>query len=507
MQSISVSRFRFCAAIGFATALGGVAAGCMDLDSAVIVPVSLLRSDLPPEPPANGGTGKVPGAAANAAAAAENAAAASVASYRLPVVKTRSAPPNAASSVEAVNRPIPNTYAGLAFLNLEAKNPPQPGLTDSEIPTIAGLRRPLIAKVVNGDHPIITRGTVSFEYVDRNGPLDPTVAQEPGVRTFLAASQAVLFQQPLKGSINRFNAADVAKQLAKSASSIHNDKTRQSRLLETLSSIRDRAQAVRGGHATPSATVKVSLDAITIAYLEAYLQGKYRDRKGTLVSQPDISKKLGSDTVTAFESVLLDAIFDYATMTPVLYDPSKTGGPATQPGAATRNADAGGGGNTKQQDALPTFVVLFPDLHQPLVTDPHDGITADEQSLMEFLSGIGGEQTKHLSNALIRLFGGASAVAKLSVGDNDTVSKVVSTFCQEFIERTSDALSYDFFARFHYTVIDGEYSLKDPDDYDFNEKNLRISRSVSDAVLVAIKNQQLLTQLLGPKAKTPQPAQ
>ena len=411
-----------------------------------------------------------------------------------------------ASAPAAQFTAISNTYVGLELLNIQVGNARQRDLARYSKEQINFLSRQVVRPSLA--EPGRTQQIV-FQYIDQAGPLDEQIAHEPAIKTLLASAQDIITRQQPKGSINLIRADRVALALVDSVKRLSsNDPGKQKDILDALRSIQGRAavvsKATQANETPPAPTepIKVSLDAIIVAYLDAYIRGDYRDRSGTLISQPDLSKNIGADTVTAFESVILDAIFDYATLTPIVYDPKPKAGSTDESSANSTTAPTTS--SKLQDDEKPTFAVLFPDLCEPVEDDPHKGITSDELTLIQFLGGIGGEQSKHISSAVIRLFGGASFVAKLSVGDNDTISKSVSTFFQEVVERTVGTVGYDFFSRFSCTVTgtnpNKEYSLT-KDDLAANRKNLGIGSDTSQAVVDAVQYQQLLNQLFLPKKK------
>jgi hypothetical protein len=316
--------------------------------------------------------------------------------------------------------------------------------------------------------------------------------------------------------INAFQFSGLAFTMAKSVTGIHNSNpTRQKNLLNTISAIH--ARAMERANETPGTNTTVSLpvtlDAITAAYLQAYVEGKFVDRTGTTISKPVIENQIGNDTLVGFETVILSAIFDYATMTPVLYDASKQSS-TTQSTTADRLASStpaasgsDGTNSTSGATPKPTFAVLFPDLYQPLLQDiafggnkARDGITASENGLITFLSGIGSEQSKQLSNLIVKSLGGVNAgpvfvLGKISVGDNETISKAVSTFCSVFVGDVVATLNYDFFSQFRYSVdANGRFTISDADDQN-NESRLYINRTQGQVVADALQYQSLLIDL------------
>jgi hypothetical protein len=111
-------------------------------------------------------------------------------------------------------------------------------------------------------------------------------------------------------------------------------------------------------------SINVSLDGLTAAYLKAYLDGNFVDRWGTPISGPDFDK-LGNDTTVASTKVLMEALFDFINMTPVIHDPSST-------------------------NQTPTFAVVFPVLYETISTNSDArGVTSAENEAIKYLSGLG----------------------------------------------------------------------------------------------------------------------
>jgi hypothetical protein len=171
--------------------------------------------------------------------------------------------------------------------------------------------------------------------------------------------------------------------------------------------------------------INISLDAMLAAYLKAYLDGTFVDRWGNTLSQPDMTR-LGSDTAVPATKVVLEAIFDYAMMTPIIHDSAST-------------------------NKTPTFAVLFPQLYEEISDKPDaPGITAPENEAINYLSGLSGDGAKHVSSLIVKTLGGASFGAKISTGDNSTLSEIISTFNDELFRRNTEEVTYDLLEKFQY---------------------------------------------------------
>lgn len=230
---------------------------------------------------------------------------------------------------------------------------------------------------------------------------------------------------------------------------------------------------------TNTLNISVSLDAIMAAYLSAYLNGNFVDRWGTTLSQPNMTQ-LGNDTVATVAKVALEAVFDYAMMTPIMHD-------ASQP-------------NTNK---IPTFAVIFPQLYEGISANPDaPGITAPENEAIKYLSGLGGEEAKDLSALIVKSLGGASVGVKVSTGDNSTFAQFISTFCEEFFRRNTEEFTYDLLEKFQYRPTTTNSLLGYEPNKDVNDAQLAELKSLypldqpfQEAVVAALVSQDELKAL------------
>ena len=223
---------------------------------------------------------------------------------------------------------------------------------------------------------------------------------------------------------------------------------------------------------TTNLDINISLDAILAAYTKAYLDGTYVDRWGVPVSQPDLTK-IGSDTVGPFTKVILEGLFDYSLMTPIVHDPNQS--------------------NTNK---TPTFAIIFPQLYESVSTNSHaPGVTQPELEAINYLSGLSDEGAKHLSSLIIKSIGGASVGVKVSTGDNSTLSEIISTLCEEVSRRTTEETSYRFFEKFEY--YPSTNSLGYEPDLEANDTNLfQMDPPAQEAVVALLVCQDNLENLL-----------
>lgn len=458
----------------------GLANGCVNLSKDLVLPVSMLNQ----EPPAKADKAtkapqmekieaeKIPGPAAIFVRGSERT-----------------------SDKALLGVPVPMHYGGLEILNRAAGNGPDsdPILKSvKNVNEISYFVRKLATRTDDGK--TSTRHVI-IHYLDVNEPLSRKFLQDANVKRALEATrQDISRTSQSSKSIRILSAKALAKNLTRAVTTLHSDPTRQGDMLSSLQSI----QKAATNSTSSTKTINVRLDSIAFAYMQAYLEGKFVDRSGTTISKPEIAEKIGNDTITSFEKVLLEAVYDYATMTPVVYQKRAQGGAESTVSANKAPAPSSKGntateGSKTNSAAKPTFAVLFPDFYEEVSTNTDNvGITAAELKFMTFLSGIGSEQSKHLSAVITRFIGGASFVGKLSIGDNDTLSKVVSTFCDSFVGGVVDTVNYDFFERFQYAVKDGEYTANES----ANSTNLHLPPATGTAIVKALQYEDLLSSLL-----------
>lgn len=283
-----------------------------------------------------------------------------------------------------------------------------------------------------------------------------------------------------------------------------------------------------------SSGTSVSLKAILAAYLKEYLSGKFVDRAGNELPKPKLGKTIGNDTITGFETVLFEAVFDYAYLTPALYTEGDMVYQETYVGPLNQDADVqvtppGAAGTTykvklsgqdryfvqlytekgkpkifNKEKKQPTFVKVLPKLVLPLSTDSHQGVTALERETVEFVSDLSSQGSQQLSGLITRLFGGIhigfGILGKISVGDNDTVAKAVETFAEVASRRYLQAKGYDTFSRFVYTETKSNNKITDvsltENDKKANEQ-VGIDRKTGDALILTLRVQLKLHGVLG----------
>ncbi len=386
---------------------------------------------------------------------------------------------------------VVNHYSGLELLNRAAGNgrDNELSLARAADAQITEFRRTLY------DPSAGKTRSITFRYRDFSAPLSKDFIKDPSVKRLLEATREEVHRTGKRNkSLNILKARKLASNIARSINTIYDDPVRQEAMLESLHSMQMAAEKPN------KKIIDIRLDAILFAYMQSYLEGTFVDRGGTTISKPDISAKLGNDTITSFEKILLEAVYDYAMLTPIMHDKSdKSHEKEVTPTSEHEGLAGAGSGKDSKAPSKPTFVVLFPDLYEEVSVEPDArGITSAELKFMTFLRGMGSEQSKHLASLITRFIGGFAFVGKLSVGDNDTLAKVVATLCEEFTADTTEAISYDFFQKFQYKVTEDPTSKSKifTANKEFNEKNLGISESVGNAIAKALQYEDLLETLI-----------
>lgn len=168
-------------------------------------------------------------------------------------------------------------------------------------------------------------------------------------------------------------------------------------------------------------------DKLLKIYLAAYFQGKYVDHLGTQLDAPSIAKgHVDNVTLSGLLTVVLDAVYDAMYQLPCYTN------------------DKGEFINAGKKK--PTAVVVNPGLEKK-VSDAT--ITEDEIGMMEYLAGVAGEQSKALAGMVFRTFQDVHLTvvvgASLSIGDNDTLAKLVDTFFDVSSRRATLALAHTYF--------------------------------------------------------------
>lgn len=178
-------------------------------------------------------------------------------------------------------------------------------------------------------------------------------------------------------------------------------------------------------------------------YMTTYYSGKFIDRTGAVTSKAALTTTITDNTIAGLEHVFLESVWDWIIIgshakAPILY----TG----TPDKPTFDID--------NPSNVPTLVTA---LESVGLTLPIKGVVEAEQSdnsglskvklcLIRSASGLSGDAAQGTSGALVRAFGGVNlgfalglgALGKISVGDNDTLTKVIDTFTESLGRRSSE---------------------------------------------------------------------
>ena len=198
---------------------------------------------------------------------------------------------------------------------------------------------------------------------------------------------------------------------------------------------------------------EVTFEGILFTYMVAYYQGKFVDRSGGTLSKPTLGFTISNETITGALTVGMEAIVDYSAYKnqkvkwPIVWEVKKEEGKADK--RVYQTAD-----NKK-----PTFVdvlhtaqgkaegdeidpVAF--VAEPMVPNGEVGITKKKLEQIALFSGAAGDAGGAASDLITRSFGGGMGgpfvlFGKISIGDNDTLAKVVQTTVDTFVKRSTEA--------------------------------------------------------------------
>ena len=193
---------------------------------------------------------------------------------------------------------------------------------------------------------------------------------------------------------------------------------------------------------------------VLVAYVSAYVDGKYVDRFGNTLPTPAISRTVGNTEIAGVLSVIIDAVGDYVVRGPIWTDPTgKIFYPAAFNGAAPDLTK-----DPKATPLKPTVVDMKlkskgqgDDEGTPLIKPlplvaSGCGIDEPKAQAIEYLG-----QTAALKAAMVGGISGGSfggfgvslgAFGKVSVGDNQTVQVVIKTVLAKVAERVAADAAY-----------------------------------------------------------------
>ena len=222
------------------------------------------------------------------------------------------------------------------------------------------------------------------------------------------------------------------------------------------------------GTATQSAEAKARLLAdvhefnqVLVAYVSAYVDGKYVDRFGTVLPAPAVSRTIGNTEIAGVISVIIDAVGDYLVRGPVWTEKGDRG-PLYYPASFSKDAADLALKDPKAPPLEPTVVGVRikaagqggegSPLIQPLpLVDEGCGITKDKARAIEYLGQTAALKASMVGGITGGSFGGFGAsfgaFGKISVGDNQTVQVVIKTVLGKVAERVAADAAYRVFYR------------------------------------------------------------
>lgn len=219
----------------------------------------------------------------------------------------------------------------------------------------------------------------------------------------------------------------------------------------------DRA-GVKADLAATKARVE-EFNQVLVAYVSAYVDGKYVDRFGNTLPTPAISRTVGNTEIAGVLSVIIDAVADYVVRGPIWTDPT---GKIYYPAAFNAAAPD----LTKDPKATPLRPTVVDvrikakgqgdDEGTPLIKPlplvaSGCGIDEPKAQAIEYLGQTAGLKAAMVGGITGGSFGGfgasLGAFGKISVGDNQTVQVVIKTVLGKVAERVAADAAYRVFYR------------------------------------------------------------
>jgi hypothetical protein len=182
------------------------------------------------------------------------------------------------------------------------------------------------------------------------------------------------------------------------------------------------------------------LDADFLSYFKTYYAGKFVDRMGNTIEKPQISTKIPDSEIVAAETVLLEFLIDAIdTTTPVMGDTDK-------PKDGTTHFYPGG------KTAEPTALKIGLAQYLKLLDHAECGFTTNNVWVLKDLANGASDQAAGVGGLVANTFGGVSILAKISIGDNQTLSVMVKTAASRAALRATLASSYLILRHVHFDV-------------------------------------------------------
>lgn len=260
-------------------------------------------------------------------------------------------------------------------------------------------------------------------------PLPQALSSLPFTKAMTGALVAGYLKQPM-GEV-KVSAKDVktfAKELARTNLALLQDRKNDSDPESAK-----RLQRLRAFH---SRQPRVSIEAFLVEYYTAYYNGNFVDRVGGKLSRPSIGLKLTNELIAGALHVGLEAISDWVIVAcpnikaPVVWSHAK-------PEVEWHTAD---GNRPTLVRITQKLQMLDPDADPPTayprvvetLKDPGTaGITKAKLDAVRLAAGYASDVAGFVSDLVLRTIGavelGFIVLGKLSIGDNDTFSKLVQT--------------------------------------------------------------------------------
>jgi hypothetical protein len=204
----------------------------------------------------------------------------------------------------------------------------------------------------------------------------------------------------------------------------------------------------------PSGPDDLSLLHFLGGYLSAYANGTFVNRNGNGFSKPSLDSgksSIGNDTITAFVSVVGEAVADHffyrhraCVQYPIVLG-AEDGKPVwlTVGGGMPTLARLVGLDEHTTPDKIPETLKGFVEAAKD--DDARDGIGPRKLKLIRLVGSVSGDEGKLVSGLVLRNVGGIEfgqfLFGKWSIGDNETLSKVAETIFGLLARRTNESVA------------------------------------------------------------------
>jgi hypothetical protein len=200
---------------------------------------------------------------------------------------------------------------------------------------------------------------------------------------------------------------------------------------------------------------------VLVAYVSAYVDGKYVDRFGSILPAPAISRTVGNTEIAGVVSVIIDAVGDYLVRGPVWTEKGDKG-TLYYPASFSKDAADLALKDPKAPPLEPTVVGArikargqdgegSPLIQLVPLVGEGCGITKDKAKAIEYLGQTAALKASMVGGITGGSFGGFGAsfgaFGKVSVGDNQTVQVVIKTVLGKVAERVAADAAYRVFYR------------------------------------------------------------